>query len=99
LASAIGLALFYGFRYIGRIMAKKPDTRTPAERVYDAFDGRMNVSRETGIAHQEVYRWNYSKAKRGCGGLVPHRHQEAILAAVERLGLKLRPAHLVKTPA
>ena len=74
-----------------------PTPRSPAQRVCDAFGGAMVVSRETGIPYQEVYRWNYSKAKRGCGGLVPSQHQGTILAAVERLGLDLPAAALVDT--
>ena len=80
-------------------MVKATVYRTPAQKVYDAFGGPMEVSRATGIPHQEVYRWRYSKAKRGCDGLVPHRHQETILAAVAKLQLRLKPADLVKVPA
>ncbi len=79
-------------------MAKTPKSRTPAQKVYDAFGGPMDVSRATKIAHQEVYRWGYSKAKKGCDGRVPHQHQETILKAAKRLKLKLAPADLVMTP-
>lgn len=58
----------------------------------------MEVSRATGIRFQECYRWQYPKAKRGCDGLVPHRHQEAILRAVLKRRLDLIPADLVMTP-
>jgi|TARA_Y100000310_G_scaffold92194_1_gene89799 hypothetical protein len=80
-------------------MGKKRNTKTPAERVYDAFGGPMEVSRATGIKHQEVYRWNYPKEKRGCGGLVPARHQKTILAAVKKLKLSFDAADLVMAPA
>ena len=80
-------------------MAKVSTNISPAQKVYDAFGGPMEVCRATGISYQEVYRWRYSRAKRGCDGLVPHRHQETILAAVARLHLKLKPADLVKIPA
>ena len=72
--------------------------KTPAEKVYDAFGGPMEVSRETGITTSEVYRWNYDKDKSGTGGLVPHQHQELILRTAKKLFLKLKPEDLVKVP-
>lgn len=77
-------------------MAKK--LKNPAERVYAAFGGAMGVHRATGIPQQEVYRWNYSKAKKGCDGRVPHQHQRKILDAAKRLKIALAPADLVDTP-
>ena len=71
---------------------------TPADRVFKAFGGPMDVSRATGIVAQEVYRWRYAKDNGGTGGLVPHQHQATILKAVKKLKLKLEPADLVNTP-
>jgi|TARA_Y100000310_G_C20680667_1_gene815754 hypothetical protein len=59
----------------------------------------MEVARATGISYQEVYRWRYTKAKRGCNGHVPHKHQETILRAAAELKLSLKPADLVMIPA
>lgn len=58
----------------------------------------MDVHRATGIPQQEVYRWDYPKAKKGCDGRVPHQHQRKILQAAKRLNIVLTPADLVDTP-
>lgn len=77
-------------------MAKR--RKTPAEKVYAAFGGAMDVVRALDLPTNEVYRWNYPKDRKGCDGRVPHQHQAAILKAAKRLKLKLKPEDLVDTP-
>jgi len=77
-------------------MAKRKET--PAQRVYDAFGGAMEVVRATGLSNGEVYRWGYPKSKRGCDGRIPHQHQALILTAAKQLKVKLKPEDLVDTP-
>lgn len=69
---------------------------TPAEKVYTAFGGAMNVVRLSNLHRSEVYRWN-EKHSRGRFGRVPDRYHALLLRTARENNIALSPADLVET--
>lgn len=73
---------------------------TQAERIIKKFGGvRRLAALYTAVNDHKLhtasaYRWQYPVAKRGTGGLIPHRYIPGILRAAAADGIILTPADL-----
>jgi hypothetical protein len=63
-----------------------------ARRVIGKCGGPRRVAEWLGISVVSVYRMTYPKRRGGTGGLIPARHQAALLRRAAREGVDLAPA-------
>ena len=71
------------------------DPQTAADRVYKAFGGPRKVAEILGVSYAAVYRWGYSKDRRGSGGSVPTEWHAPLLEAAREHKVRLERADLV----
>jgi hypothetical protein len=64
----------------------------PANTIITKFKGLKPLAEVTNVKAHTVMRWRMPKEKGGTGGVVPHWHIPAILAAARERGLDIRPS-------
>ncbi len=72
---------------------------TPAETVIEKLGGAQAVAALCGLDVASVHKWKYPKERGGTGGIIPSRHQGALLAAARRLGIGLSAEDFFDTPS
>lgn len=72
---------------------------TPAHIVITKFGGHGAVAEALNIDLSRVYRWTYDKARGGTGGIIPAKHQAALMAAAQVRGVELSPADFFQITA
>lgn len=70
----------------------------PAQTVLSRFGGAGPLSRRLGLDRSSVHRWALPKARGGCGGLVPAKYHQRLLALAASNGVRLTPADLIGVP-
>lgn len=66
---------------------------TPAARIIEKFGGLTGLARALGHRHPStVQRWKQS-------GLIPARHQDAVLDAARAAGIELEPGDFFRSAA
>lgn len=63
----------------------------PANTIIQKFGGLSALAEVVGKASHTVMKWRMPKPQ-GTGGVIPHWHHEAILAAAVERGIELEPA-------
>ena len=63
----------------------------PANTIIQKFGGLSALAEVVGKAPHTVMKWRMPKPQ-GTGGVIPHWHHDAILAAAEAKGIELEPA-------
>lgn len=63
----------------------------PAASIVRLFGGPKAVAQIVGKHYSRVYRWTYSEADEGTGGLIPAREQVALLTYARANNIDLRP--------
>jgi len=61
----------------------------PASTIVGLLGGPAAVARATGTALTAPYRWQYTRAKGGTGGLIPQRHHRALIEFARSQGVVL----------
>ena len=74
---------------------KRVQPKTAAGRVIHAFGGARPLAKILKINPEAVYRWDYSKQRRGSGGTIPSEWHKPILDAAKKNGIRLTAADLV----
>jgi len=64
----------------------------PAKHVIEKCGGHESTAAMAGVSATSTYRWTYPKSGGGTGGLIPAKHQSAILEAARAQGIDLSPA-------
>lgn len=64
---------------------------TPADLVIAKFGGHRAVADVLGLDLSRVYRFTYPKARGGSDGVIPAKHQRALLDAASVKDIDLRP--------
>lgn len=64
---------------------------SPAENVIEKCGGAKAVADVCGCGKAQVYRWTYERSRGGTDGLVPAKHQIAILRASLAKGWGIAP--------
>lgn len=67
----------------------------PAEYVIKTFGGVRATARAIGRDKSSVSVWRASKAKKGTGGLIPHKAQALILKVAREKNLDITPEDLI----
>lgn len=70
----------------------------PAENVIRKCGGHQVVADWLGVDVTRVYRWTYPRERGGTGGLVPTKHQSALLERARQEGIPLEPADFFEKP-
>lgn len=65
---------------------------TVASDIIRKFGGAQAVAEACGVSFTAVYRWTYPRDRGGTGGVIPAKHQQALLRAAVTRGIKLKPA-------
>lgn len=68
----------------------------PAASVIAKFGGARRLSELLGLDKSTVCQWRVPKARGGTGGLIPARHHAGLMDLGREVGVKIRPADLVK---
>lgn len=71
---------------------------TPAERVIEKFGGTAAVAGHLNLAESWIYRWTYPREKGGTAGVIPTKHQQALLNKARELNLDLKPEDFFDPP-
>lgn len=72
--------------------------KTQAQRVFEKCGGVPRLAAAMGKDPSALYRWNHSKDKGGCDGLIPSSSMQEVLDAAELLNVKLTPKDLDPRP-
>lgn len=67
----------------------------PAASIIARLGGEAKVSKITGTAYTAPYRWQYPKAIKGTGGLIPQRHHPALLGYARANDIPLSAADFI----
>ena len=67
----------------------KREPATQAERITARFGGPLGLAKAIGYTDAAVYKWNYTKDKGGCNGLIPTRAMDRILSVARMFGVLL----------
>jgi hypothetical protein len=70
----------------------------PANTIIQKFGGLSALAEVVGKASHTVMKWRMPKPQ-GTGGVIPHWHHEAILAAAVEKGIELEPADFLQVRA
>ncbi|KAA0684552.1 hypothetical protein DTW90_36035 [Neorhizobium sp. P12A] len=62
----------------------------PANTIIKKFKGLKPLAEVSGVKVHTVMRWRMPRDKGGTGGVVPHWHVQAILAAARERGIDVR---------
>jgi len=69
---------------------------TPIQKVLKKLDiSALALSKKLGISHVAVYKWGYSKADKGTGGIIPAKYHKAIMRLAKKMKVDLDPADFV----
>ena len=60
----------------------------PAASIIEALDGFDAVASGLRISLTQVYRWTYSRERKGCGGYIPRWHHDRLIEMAKSKGLK-----------
>jgi hypothetical protein len=67
----------------------------PAKSIITRCGGVAVVADWLGLNRTSVLRWTHARDKGGSGGLVPSKHQAALLAAARQHGKRLEPSDFI----
>ncbi len=70
-----------------------------AQRIIEKCGGPEAVAALAGVHVSRVYRWTYPRERGGTGGLIPTRHQTALLEKARDKGIELTPADFFPSEA
>lgn len=62
----------------------------PASSIIKRLGGEAVVSQITETAYTAPYRWQYSREKKGTGGVIPQRYHRTLLDYARSKGIRLR---------
>lgn len=71
---------------------------TQAQRIFDKCGGVPRLAAAMGKDPSALYRWNHTKEKGGCDGLIPSSSMQDVLDAAEIIGVKLTAKDLDPRP-
>lgn len=63
----------------------------PANTIIKRFGGLSALAEVTDVSVHSVMRWRTPKSRGGTGGMIPHWHMDAILAAAKDRAIDLSP--------
>jgi hypothetical protein len=72
---------------------------TPAERVIEKCGGEQAIAKMVGVDVSRVHRWRYPKERGGTDGVIPTKHQQAILDRAREAGIDLKPEDFFDQPS
>mgnify|MGYP001337606035 CR=1 FL=1 len=72
---------------------------SPAETIISKLGGVEAVAAICAVDVSRVYRWTYAKSAGGTDGLIPTRHQQAILDHSRENKLGVKPADFFRSEA
>ena len=64
----------------------------PANTIIAKCGGISAVANWLGLNHSTVLRWTYTKGGGGTGGIVPAKHQLALMAGAAAAGVSITPS-------
>lgn len=69
----------------------------PAKTIIEKCGGAKVVARALGVDVSAVVRWRLPRDRTGTGGLIPAKHQAALLQHAKDAGIDLTPADFFVT--
>lgn len=70
----------------------------PAKQIISLCGGVAVVSEWVGLNRTSVLRWTHPRSRGGTDGLIPSKHQTALLAKARENGVKLAPVDFFPKP-
>ena len=64
----------------------------PADTIIKKFNGLKPVAMAANVTVHSVMRWRSTKERGGTGGIIPHWHMDALLAAAKANDIALEPS-------